>query len=43
MIARHVMAACDQASSVVLASTDVDGHRHHARDSTRSLALLGIT
>nr|BFE74179.1 hypothetical protein GCM10020092_074800 [Actinoplanes digitatis] len=23
--ARHVMAACDQASSVILASTDVDG------------------
>jgi predicted transposase YbfD/YdcC len=35
--ARHVMAACDQASSVVLASTDVDGHTN---EITRFAPLL---
>jgi predicted transposase YbfD/YdcC len=35
--ARHVMAACDQANSVVLASTDVDGHTN---EITRFQPLL---
>jgi hypothetical protein len=35
--ARHVLAACDQATGVVLASTDIDGHTN---DLTRFAPLL---
>jgi hypothetical protein len=38
-VARHVLAAADQATGVVLASTDVDGKRPRARPGAASLVI----